>query len=169
MIPSSVKNDRSLWLHTVCRACRMASVNCMAGKLTARSRGRGRGKGPSPLFPLLSSPAAYRLFVSQRFYWIQPRGPTGGVETESHAGQGRGAECDGDRPQGHVGGNRGDTRDRERDAASHQHARRAAHQRQRSLVRSEEHTSELQSQSNLVCRLLLEKKKKKVSSRLCGS
>src|SRR5256886_6973964 len=28
------------------------------------------------------------------------------------------------------------------------------------LARSEEHTSELQSQSNLVCRLLLEKKKK---------
>src|SRR2546430_9991478 len=31
----------------------------------------------------------------------------------------------------------------------------------RQRVRSEEHTSELQSQSNLVCRLLLEKKKKK--------
>src|SRR5688572_32549153 len=31
--------------------------------------------------------------------------------------------------------------------------------------RSEEHTSELQSQSNLVCRLLLEKKKKK--TKLC--
>src|SRR5256886_13901246 len=30
-----------------------------------------------------------------------------------------------------------------------------------STLRSEEHTSELQSQSNLVCRLLLEKKKKK--------
>src|SRR2546427_2727813 len=29
------------------------------------------------------------------------------------------------------------------------------------FARSEEHTSELQSQSNLVCRLLLEKKKKK--------
>src|SRR3989475_12953203 len=29
------------------------------------------------------------------------------------------------------------------------------------IARSEEHTSELQSQSNLVCRLLLEKKKKK--------
>src|SRR2546430_12005684 len=29
------------------------------------------------------------------------------------------------------------------------------------IERSEEHTSELQSQSNLVCRLLLEKKKKK--------
>src|SRR5688572_32303770 len=31
-------------------------------------------------------------------------------------------------------------------------------------ARSEEHTSELQSQSNLVCRLLLEKKKKKNNS-----
>src|SRR2546430_8905074 len=30
--------------------------------------------------------------------------------------------------------------------------------------RSEEHTSELQSQSNLVCRLLLEKKKKRSST-----
>src|SRR5256886_11850377 len=30
-------------------------------------------------------------------------------------------------------------------------------------LRSEEHTSELQSQSNLVCRLLLEKKKKSTS------
>src|SRR2546430_6937128 len=37
-------------------------------------------------------------------------------------------------------------------------------------TRSEEHTSELQSQSNLVCRLLLEKKKKiyyAISSLLC--
>src|SRR3989475_6480923 len=32
--------------------------------------------------------------------------------------------------------------------------------------RSEEHTSELQSQSNLVCRLLLEKKKKKTTLRV---
>src|SRR5438093_8506196 len=32
---------------------------------------------------------------------------------------------------------------------------------QRSSIRSEEHTSELQSLTNLVCRLLLEKKKKK--------
>src|SRR2546421_8469247 len=31
-------------------------------------------------------------------------------------------------------------------------------------LRSEEHTSELQSRSDLVCRLLLEKKKKKVKS-----
>src|SRR2546430_12475034 len=34
-----------------------------------------------------------------------------------------------------------------------------AHGRRLDDVRSEEHTSELQSQSNLVCRLLLEKKK----------
>src|SRR2546427_3395644 len=40
----------------------------------------------------------------------------------------------------------------------HRHERRIA-------FRSEEHTSELQSQSNLVCRLLLEKKKKKTESR----
>src|SRR2546430_10269597 len=33
-------------------------------------------------------------------------------------------------------------------------------------MRSEEHTSELQSQSNLVCRLLLEKKKRKESRRI---
>src|SRR6266567_8925263 len=32
--------------------------------------------------------------------------------------------------------------------------------------RSEEHTSELQSQSNLVCRLLLEKKKKLIKQQL---
>src|SRR2546430_8474607 len=37
----------------------------------------------------------------------------------------------------------------------------ALSQPERAGGRSEEHTSELQSQSNLVCRLLLEKKKKK--------
>src|SRR2546430_10753381 len=36
----------------------------------------------------------------------------------------------------------------------------ALKQKQMREYRSEEHTSELQSQSNLVCRLLLEKKKK---------
>src|SRR2546430_11322214 len=35
-------------------------------------------------------------------------------------------------------------------------------------ARSEEHTSELQSQSNLVCRLLLEKKKQKRNYMLCS-
>src|SRR5690606_40263003 len=36
--------------------------------------------------------------------------------------------------------------------------------KQRARVRSEEHTSELQSRENLVCRLLLEKKKKELKS-----
>src|SRR5256885_4607063 len=35
-------------------------------------------------------------------------------------------------------------------------------------ARSEEHTSELQSPCNLVCRLLLEKKKKQHDHRTCG-
>src|SRR2546421_7824448 len=38
-----------------------------------------------------------------------------------------------------------------------------AYRRRLEQVRSEEHTSELQSRSDLVCRLLLEKKKKKNS------
>src|SRR2546430_3447488 len=37
------------------------------------------------------------------------------------------------------------------------------------VARSEEHTSELQSQSNLVCRLLLEKKKNKNTSHTIAS
>src|SRR5437660_3553960 len=37
--------------------------------------------------------------------------------------------------------------------------------RAREHVRSEEHTSELQSRGHLVCRLLLEKKKKKINSK----
>src|SRR2546430_11720167 len=42
----------------------------------------------------------------------------------------------------------------------HDRLRERAHPRHpRPSTRSEEHTSELQSQSNLVCRLLLEKKK----------
>src|SRR2546422_4360375 len=36
-----------------------------------------------------------------------------------------------------------------------------------SHLRSEEHTSELQSRLHLVCRLLLEKKKKKRSNQIC--
>src|SRR2546430_15008364 len=42
--------------------------------------------------------------------------------------------------------------------------RRGASQDVARKIRSEEHTSELQSQSNLVCRLLLEKKKKQISN-----
>src|SRR2546427_5327319 len=66
---------------------------------------------------------------------------------------------------------------RPRRAAGHRHARadappaRCGRAGRHHLVdrpgrgtRSEEHTSELQSQSNLVCRLLLEKKKTKANS-----
>src|SRR2546430_4950966 len=41
--------------------------------------------------------------------------------------------------------------------------------RHRDLQQSEEHTSELQSQSNLVCRLLLEKKKQDTPYRLAST
>src|SRR5438477_3249428 len=41
--------------------------------------------------------------------------------------------------------------------------------RHRRLERSEEHTSELQSHVNLVCRLLLEKKKKRTTKLRLGS
>src|SRR2546428_7257410 len=65
---------------------------------------------------------------------------------------------------------------RQADLASHEHH----DDRQHEDERSEEHTSELQSRSDLVCRLLLEKKKttlyvkshislSNVSNRLCGS
>src|SRR2546430_9134381 len=49
--------------------------------------------------------------------------------------------------------------DRARDEARPGPERERA--RRHRVIRSEEHTSELQSQSNLVCRLLLEKKNKK--------
>src|SRR2546429_4096686 len=41
----------------------------------------------------------------------------------------------------------------------------AANRRRRAVARSEEHTSELQSRLHLVCRLLLEKKKKTIKAR----
>src|SRR5688572_33021415 len=64
----------------------------------------------------------------------------------------------------HAGAARARGRDdslRDRTAAGGAHSRRAlrASGEPEPRARSEEHTSELQSQSNLVCRLLLEKKK----------
>src|SRR6476661_10850471 len=46
------------------------------------------------------------------------------------------------------------------------HPRRRREPHVPGLVRSEEHTSELQSHLNLVCRLLLEKKKKKKKKKI---
>src|SRR2546430_12619350 len=48
------------------------------------------------------------------------------------------------------------------DAASARHTANRSTSASFRATRSEEHTSELQSQSNLVCRLLLEKKKKTI-------
>src|SRR5256885_2973695 len=48
-------------------------------------------------------------------------------------------------------------------------ARRAAPRRAGDCARSEEHTSELQSPCNLVCRLLLEKKKTKSTCPAAGT
>src|SRR5438034_2395792 len=47
----------------------------------------------------------------------------------------------------------------------HHHAGVGSRSHGNRLSRSEEHTSELQSHSDLVCRLLLEKKKKKTKSK----
>src|SRR2546429_7234963 len=62
-----------------------------------------------------------------------------------------------------------------RSLLGHDHGPNHSHQQQdRSnlkgqKIRSEEHTSELQSRLHLVCRLLLEKKKKTNTSKICSS
>src|SRR2546427_6865748 len=65
--------------------------------------------------------------------------------------------------RGDGGGNDGGDGDRLRHldaaAARRQHQETETEGSAHAELRSEEHTSELQSQSNLVCRLLLEKKK----------
>src|SRR6266705_1443442 len=128
MIPSSVKNERSLWLHAVWSAWRMASVSCMAGKINGEKPGKGaRTTLPRPL--TLPRPF-YRLFVPQRLDRIEPGRPARGVESEAHPRQGRGAERGDDRPQRHVRGDRGEARDGEGEAAPHEHPRRPAHERQ---------------------------------------
>src|SRR3989475_7590223 len=55
-------------------------------------------------------------------------------------------------------------RGREREGEPHARQGPGAEHPQSQSARSEEHTSELQSQSNLVCRLLLEKKKRRHST-----
>src|SRR2546427_9648247 len=73
----------------------------------------------------------FRSLVPQRLDRIEAAGADRGVNAEGDADADAEGQRHPHRPQGDAGG------------------------------RSEEHTSELQSQSNLVCRLLLEKKKKK--------
>src|SRR2546421_4460877 len=62
-------------------------------------------------------------------------------------------------PAGSLGEGQARRRRAQRDPA--QERRLRLHGQRGRRVRSEEHTSELQSRSDLVCRLLLEKKKKK--------
>src|SRR5688572_32120642 len=63
----------------------------------------------------------------------------------------------------------GQHRPRSAGRAGHADARARAHRRVEAALarRSEEHTSELQSQSNLVCRLLLEKKNTTLNTSCC--
>src|SRR5689334_23533921 len=59
-----------------------------------------------------------------------------------------------------------------RQRRAHHHRRlqsRRSEAPRRAILRSEEHTSELQSQFHLVCRLLLEKKKSRASRRSRGT
>src|SRR5690349_24169482 len=66
-------------------------------------------------------------------------------------------------PTGDGGALRGDVRRRAEGARHDDRVREDPHRVRQAdrLVRSEEHTSELQSRRDLVCRLLLEKKKNK--------
>src|SRR2546426_4437921 len=98
------------------------------------------------------------LFRSRRAAGVQPGlclGARGGRDRGRGAGAGRAGHR---RPHG------GEARVR-RDGAPRARSRRgggaADRERGGGGRRSEEHTSELQSPCNLVCRLLLEKKKKK--------
>src|SRR2546423_6079670 len=59
---------------------------------------------------------------------------------------------------------RGNSRRRRPPDAAHQAASRLRGGKYRRCLRSEEHTSELQSLAYLVCRLLLEKKKNKIKT-----
>src|SRR2546430_6272446 len=82
---------------------------------------------------MIRRPPRSTLFPYTTLFRSQARGPDEGVEIAAHRHQ-------------HAG-------------YSHHEESDGARQRKYPPVRSEEHTSELQSQSNLVCRLLLEKKK----------
>src|SRR5689334_24251817 len=66
-----------------------------------------------------------------------------------------------DRARGVTGAKEEDVIRMLRRLLSHDQPQQAGDSADASFARSEEHTSELQSQFHLVCRLLLEKKKKK--------
>src|SRR5262249_59253659 len=107
-----------------------------------------------PLLPLFffndpPTPEPYPLSLHDALpIWDLPRLAPDGRRERAHPGRGvRGA------PDHHRQGG----------AAARGVDRGGVRHRRRELQRSEEHTSELQSLTNLVCRLLLEKKKHKPS------
>src|SRR2546426_9281549 len=135
----------------------------------------------STLFPYTrSSDLVHRLFVPQRLDRIESRRAAGRIQSEPDASEGRRTQRGDNGPQRDVGRYGREAGDGEREHAAHEHPDRApdegqgrgldqelpqdrAPRRAERLAdadRSEEHTSELQSPCNLVCRLLLEKKKK---------
>src|SRR5436190_15623336 len=77
------------------------------------------------------------------------------------------------RPAHHASRRSCDRQDRSRSSLRTAYAGRRRRtwvaRRSRRPSRSEEHTSELQSHSDLVCRLLLEKKKKKIIKKVINS
>src|SRR5206468_11577458 len=66
-------------------------------------------------------------------------------------------------PRARSSARRGNARSRKASRSSRAAIRASRSWRRAARSRSEEHTSELQSRSDLVCRLLLEKKKKKTN------
>src|SRR5688572_31958818 len=101
---------------------------------------------------MLRRPPRSTLFPTRRSSDLRHRF---GLNTPSPAGGGLGWEQFTGAPDSVVASGR-----RRLEAAPHSHVKMLAQEHSPMTIRSEEHTSELQSQSNLVCRLLLEKKKK---------
>src|SRR5438034_4913207 len=130
MIPSSVKNERSLWLQAVWSASRIASERGM-GLQNSEMRDAGCGMrdagwvgcGAASRIPHHAS----RLFVSQRFYGIQPRRLIGGIQAESDAGEGRGGEGREHGPERHVRGDGRQAGDGECDDTAGEHPDGASH------------------------------------------
>src|SRR5256885_10750633 len=133
MIPSSVKNERSLWLHAVWRAWRMASERGMDYKLrrqwaamggNARQCAAMRGNACRPSCRPLPLSAA--LFVSQRLDRIESRRAAGRIQSEPDASEGRRGQRGDNGPQGHVGRDRCQPGNAEGEQATHEHPNRAA-------------------------------------------
>src|SRR5260370_5759555 len=87
MIPSRVKNDRSLWLHAVWSAWRIASESGMPLELNGkRDTGNGRRACRRHAF------SVSRLFVPQRLYRIEARRFACGIDPEQESGERGGAQ-----------------------------------------------------------------------------